>query len=251
MSLFLLRFFCSFFCLSACFSPKCASICAYLSPCPSLFGSLVSPRYCLFRDICLEGSSSVAKRPEKAWKRSSVFTERWWAISWCSVVRIAFKSAVRFVSVVEINSLSHLMWQFYVSDTPHTCPPCGGSSLGLTASKLKRENSHLEIFDLAAAAVLVSRSSLCSCVLIQLSSEFYTNVSNTAKIKCELGPFPSAGFKHIYTPPECKKKTTTHPQGRNGSQEKTNRFKNWKLLGKLQLTFTVTLFMLSFDDENK
>lgn len=61
--------------------------------------------YCLFRDICLEGSSSVVQRPEKVWKRSSVFTERWWGISWCSVVRIAVRSAVCIVSVVKINSL--------------------------------------------------------------------------------------------------------------------------------------------------
>lgn len=41
------------------------------------------------------------QRPEKVWRRSSVFTERRWGISWRGIVRIAVKSAVCIVSVAE------------------------------------------------------------------------------------------------------------------------------------------------------
>lgn len=93
-----------------------------------------------------------------------------------------------------------------MSDIPHTCLLWRKWFRAALLTWRNREEETVEILDFpaAAAAGLVVRS-LCSCALHQLSRGFYANISDAAKIKCELGPVPSAWFRCMNSPPECEK----------------------------------------------
>lgn len=124
---------------------RCSLFCLLRSP--LFFRASVRPRLphgrapsyrcgnACFGTFVLRAIAVPVQRPEKVWRRSSVFTERRWGISWRGVVRIAVKSAVCIVSVAEnkqaaarASSVTGLQFFFCFtpSDTQHTCSLCGG-----------------------------------------------------------------------------------------------------------------------------
>lgn len=144
---------------------RCSLFCLLRSP--LFFRASVRPRLphgrapsyrcgnACFGTFVLRAIAVPVQRPEKVWRRSSVFTERRWGISWRGVVRIAVKSAVCIVSVAEnkqaaarASSVTGLQFFFCFtpSDTQHTCSLCGGRKVFFLKQEEaeKEETAHLQ-----------------------------------------------------------------------------------------------------------
>lgn len=172
------------------------------------------------RNICLEGSGGVVEEASE-----SVIKDHLWEALLAQCRRcIGSRSAVHIVGVVEINSARHATYLFTFLEEVVQSRVCEKEEKYLTMQQQQKP----WCWDPA---------SLCAAVFPSSCQVDFTQTFQTlAKIKCELGPFPSAGLRHINTPPDCQKTHTS--TGRNWKKypEKMNILKNWSVVDELPMT---------------